>query len=53
MKNSFLLSFIIIIVVTIIISVMSSGSNLDYSLYGINSEDIFVSPARFYLALTK
>lgn len=45
-------SFIFIIVFSIIISLMGA-SNLDYSNYGINPDDILISSSRLYLAYSK
>lgn len=47
MKNVFSYSFIIIIVITIIVSIFSSASSFDYSSFGINAEDILVSQSGF------
>lgn len=46
MNNLFLYSFIFIIIITIIISLMSL-SGTDYSNYGINEEDIYISEEGF------
>lgn len=43
MKNIFSYSFIIIILITIIISLLTSASVPDYSFYGILPEDISIS----------
>lgn len=48
MKNIFSYSFILIIIVTIVISILGFGSTInDYSFYNINADDIFVSSKGF------
>lgn len=47
MKNLILYSFIIIIIITVSIGILSSSSVLDYSLYNINPEDIYISSSGF------
>lgn len=47
MKNLFSYSIILIIIITVVIGILSSASVLDYSLYNINPDDIYVSKSGF------
>lgn len=58
MNNLFSYSFIFIIIIAIVVSILGSGNLNDYSLFGINAEDIYVSkngyvwpiPNKYYIS---